>query len=90
VDSACVTLLRRAEPLLSLREAATFTRIVKRGFSQRRKMMLKLLKADWPAAALGSAFAGTRLPDSTRAESVRLDQFVTLTRCLAPGGDAGP
>lgn len=90
VDSACVTLLRRAEPLLSLSEVATFTRIVKRGFSQRRKMMLKLLKEDWPAAALRSAFAETRLPDSTRAESVRLDQFVTLTRCMAMGGDARP
>jgi 16S rRNA (adenine1518-N6/adenine1519-N6)-dimethyltransferase len=88
VDSACVTLLRRDEPLLNLAEAATFTRIVKRSFSQRRKMMLKLLKEDWPAEALRSGFAEAGLSDSARAESVTLDQFVTLTRCLAPGGDA--
>jgi 16S rRNA (adenine1518-N6/adenine1519-N6)-dimethyltransferase len=88
VDSACVKLLRRSEPLLDPAGAATFTRIVKRSFSQRRKMMLKLLKEDWPAEALRSGFAEAGLSDSTRAESVRLDQFVTLTRCLAPGGDA--
>ena len=90
VDSACLTLLRRAEPLLSLAETATFTRVVKRSFSQRRKMMLKLLKEDWPAEALRSAFPEAGLSDSTRAESVTLDQFVTLTRRLAPAGDTPP
>ena len=90
VDSMCLTLLRRADPLLNLAEAATFTRIVKRSFSQRRKMMLKLLKEDWPAEALQSAYAEAGLSDSTRAESVTLDQFVTLTRCLAPAGGVPP
>ena len=90
VDSVCLTLLRRPEPLLNRAEAATFTRIVKRSFSQRRKMMLKLLKEDWPAEALQSAYAEAGLPDSIRAESVTLGQFVTLSRRLAPTGDAQP
>lgn len=89
VDSACVTLVRRPEPLLNLAEAATFTRIVKRSFSQRRKMMLKLLKEEWPAEALQSAYAEAGLSESTRAEAVALGQFVTLTRRLALAG-AGP
>src|SRR6185503_5314301 len=34
VDSACVTLVRRAHPLLGEAEVETFTKIVKRAFSQ--------------------------------------------------------
>jgi 16S rRNA (adenine1518-N6/adenine1519-N6)-dimethyltransferase len=90
VDSACVTLVRRPEPLLCPEDAVTFTRIVKRSFSQRRKMMLKLLKQDWPAEALRSGFAVAGLADLARAESVRLDQFVTLTRCLTAAQGAAP
>jgi 16S rRNA (adenine1518-N6/adenine1519-N6)-dimethyltransferase len=83
VDSACISLVRRAQPLLpgELREG--FCRIVKRGFSQRRKMMFKLLKADWPAERLESAFRELSLPPQTRAETVGLDQFAGLTRLLA-------
>lgn len=82
VDSACVALLRRPEPLLlgPLREA--FRAIVKRGFSQRRKMMAKLLKTDWPAATLERAFARVQLDPRVRAESVSLEQFVSLTKVL--------
>ena len=46
VDSACVVLIRRAPPLLPENQRAAFVKIVKRAFSQRRKMMLKLLKPD--------------------------------------------
>src|SRR6185295_10792510 len=48
VDSACVTLVRRAKSLLPDELRPTFQKIVKRAFSQRRKMMLKLLREDWP------------------------------------------
>ena len=57
VDSACVCLLRRETPLLPENLHATFVKIVKRGFSQRRKMMMKLLKQDWAADKLATAFA---------------------------------
>ncbi len=82
VDSACVDLMRRIEPLLDRASAGVFTRVVKRGFAQRRKMMLKLLKEDWPEDALRAGFARAGVADSARAESVRLDQFVALTRAL--------
>jgi 16S rRNA A1518/A1519 N6-dimethyltransferase RsmA/KsgA/DIM1 with predicted DNA glycosylase/AP lyase activity len=82
VDSACVCLVRRATPLLpeSLRPA--FVKIVKRGFSQRRKMMLKLLKQDWPADKLVAAFAELKISPQERAEKLSLEQFVALTKIL--------
>jgi 16S rRNA (adenine1518-N6/adenine1519-N6)-dimethyltransferase len=82
VDSACVVLVRRAQRLLGLEQRKTFASIVKRGFSQRRKMMAKLLKADWAAVTLESAFAFVALSLQIRAEALSLDQFVSLTRFL--------
>ena len=82
VDSACVTLVRRPQPLLEPEQAANFPRLVKMGFSQRRKMMLKLLKAGWPADKLAAAFAQAGLSPQIRAEAVSLEQFVRLTQLL--------
>ena len=59
-----------------------FVRIVKRAFSQRRKMMLKLLKQDWPAERLDAALIALKISPQIRAEAVTLDQFVALTRHL--------
>lgn len=85
VDSACVTLVRRPAPLVPARSRDAFYRIVKRAFSQRRKVMAKLLKQDWPAAALEQALSNLGLPPRCRAEEVSLDQFARLTRLLHSG-----
>jgi 16S rRNA (adenine1518-N6/adenine1519-N6)-dimethyltransferase len=82
VDSACIVLLRRTEPLLNAGLQPAFVKIVKRGFSQRRKMMLKLLKQDWPKTAIESAFAKIGLSPQIRAEKVSLEQFAKLTEIL--------
>jgi 16S rRNA (adenine1518-N6/adenine1519-N6)-dimethyltransferase len=82
VDSACVILQRRATPFLPQELRVNFQAIVKRAFSQRRKMMMKLLKADWPEAALARAFEQTGLSPQTRAEAVNVQQFVALTSLL--------
>ncbi len=82
VDSACVVLKRRATPLLTAAEAVVFEKIVKRGFSQRRKMMLKLLKQDWPAEKLGVVFDQLKLSPQERAEKLSVEQFVQLTKLL--------
>ncbi len=84
VDSACVKLVRRPEPLLTDIQAAVYTRLVKRAFSQRRKMMFKLLKQDWPESVLEPAFAAARLSAQVRAEATSLEQFIILTRKLSP------
>jgi 16S rRNA (adenine1518-N6/adenine1519-N6)-dimethyltransferase len=82
VDSMCVVLQRRARPLLADGQRAAFVKIVKRAFSQRRKMMLKLLKQDWAADKLASAFAGLKISPQERAEKLSLEQFVALTEKL--------
>jgi 16S rRNA (adenine1518-N6/adenine1519-N6)-dimethyltransferase len=82
VDSACVVLLRRSSPLLPEELHATFARIVKRAFSQRRKMMQKLLKADWPLEQLQAVFTGLGISPLERAEKLSLEQFVALTQAL--------
>ena len=84
VDSACLTLHRRATPLLPLTLTPTFTRIAKRAFSQRRKMMHKLLRTEWPVEKLNPAFDQLGISPQARAETVSLHQFVELTRRLAP------
>jgi 16S rRNA (adenine1518-N6/adenine1519-N6)-dimethyltransferase len=84
VDSACVILEERGQPLLPSARHASFRKIVKRGFSQRRKMMRKLLKQDWPEEKLLPAFEQVGLSPQTRAEEVTLEQFARLTQILAP------
>jgi 16S rRNA (adenine1518-N6/adenine1519-N6)-dimethyltransferase len=83
VDSACVVLVRRATPLLPEAHREQFMKIVKRAFSQRRKMMLKLLRTDWPAEKLERTFAAMNLSTQERAEKLSLAQFVSLTENLA-------
>ncbi|MGD0744765.1 MAG: 16S rRNA (adenine(1518)-N(6)/adenine(1519)-N(6))-dimethyltransferase RsmA [Verrucomicrobiota bacterium] len=83
VDSGCVTLERRATPPLPEKLRETFVKIVKRAFSQRRKMILKLLREDWPAEKLSRAFEALQLPLQERAEKLSLEQFVDLTKTLA-------
>jgi 16S rRNA (adenine1518-N6/adenine1519-N6)-dimethyltransferase len=86
VDSACVSLVRRPKPLLSPEMNPIYTQIVKRSFSQRRKMMFKLLKQDWPLKTLEQAFETLALPVQSRAETLSVQQFVQLTRLLHAGG----
>jgi 16S rRNA (adenine1518-N6/adenine1519-N6)-dimethyltransferase len=82
VDSMCVVLQRRARPLLAVGQRAAFVKIVKRAFSQRRKMMLKLLKQDWAVDKLVAAFSELKISPQERAEKLSLEQFVVLTEKL--------
>jgi 16S rRNA (adenine1518-N6/adenine1519-N6)-dimethyltransferase len=82
VDSACVTLIRRSPPLADAGQGMTFAKIVKRGFSQRRKIMVKLLKEDWPGNLLETFFEQLGLSGNVRAENVSLEQFVKLSQLL--------
>jgi 16S rRNA (adenine1518-N6/adenine1519-N6)-dimethyltransferase len=82
VDSACICLVRRSRQLLSPERRKVFYRVVKRAFSQRRKMMMKLLKQDWTAEKLTQAFERLQISPLIRAEAVSLEQFVELTGLL--------
>ena len=83
IDSACVTLVRRPSAPLGENEGAIYDRVIRRGFSQRRKKLFKLLKEDWAEAALTAAFAAAKVSADTRAEQVSLEQFIELARQLA-------
>ena len=83
VDSACVCLVRR-EPLpLTDGQRKAYVQLVKRGFSQRRKLMFKLLKEDWPEQRLARAFERLNLSPQVRAEEVSLSQFTQLAQSLS-------
>jgi 16S rRNA (adenine1518-N6/adenine1519-N6)-dimethyltransferase len=84
VDSACVCLARHEQPLLPDPLRKTFKRLVKLAFSQRRKMMLKLLKQEWPREQLEAAFASLNISPQERAEKLSRDQFIALTEILEP------
>ena len=83
VDSACIHLELRKEALLAVELLPTFKRIAKKAFSERRKMMAKLLKQDWPAEKIMAAMEEIELSPQIRAEAVTLEQFVALTKRLA-------
>lgn len=83
VDSGCIELLRRETPLLLPELCPVFKKIVKRVFAERRKKMMKLLKRDWPEAAVVEAFDALGLDEKIRAERVTLEQFAELTQRLS-------
>lgn len=60
----------------------TFVSVAKTAFSQRRKMMFKLLKAHWLEAKVAAGFAALGLPQTVRAEEVSPRQFVELSKTL--------
>ncbi len=81
VDSACVVLVRRDQVLLRPGPPTKiFAQVVKQGFSQRRKMMLKLLRERWPDLPWGEFFAELAINPMARAEEVSLEKFVELTK----------
>jgi len=83
VDSACVVLIRRETALLSPELETVFDRVVKLALSQRRKMIVKLLKQQWPAEKVSSALKHMDIRPDERGEKLSLEQFTELTRLLA-------
>jgi 16S rRNA (adenine1518-N6/adenine1519-N6)-dimethyltransferase len=83
VDSGCIQLVRRNDPLLPQEQVLHFQRLVKLAFSARRKMMAKLLKQQWPNEEIARAFEKIGISPQARAETVSLEKFVALTRELA-------
>ena len=82
VDSAVVVLERRAPREFPPVRAAFFEDLVQRGFSQRRKQLKSLLKAN---SAIWSAWCENHdLPSTSRAENLSVPQWVDLARTLDP------
>ncbi|HEY0455744.1 MAG TPA: rRNA adenine N-6-methyltransferase family protein, partial [Verrucomicrobiae bacterium] len=83
VDSACVKLRLHGTPLMNESERVVFDKVIRRGFSQRRKMLYKLLKEDWSEEKLKPLFASLNLDLQIRAENVTLETFVEIAKRLA-------
>ncbi|HOA59887.1 MAG: ribosomal RNA small subunit methyltransferase A [Verrucomicrobia bacterium] len=86
IATTCLALDRRSGPGFSAFERRTFARLVRSAFSQRRKMMFKLLRSGWDEEALRGAFETLDLSQTCRAESLGLERFEALARLLTPSG----
>ena len=82
VESALIRLTLRAPGELPDCDAQTFERLVRAGFSQRRKQLRKLLSADeidWPEAA-----ARLGVPETARGEELTLVHWIALANIARP------
>lgn len=84
VESACIRLERRPQPLAEGEAATTYTQLVKLAFSQRRKQLRKVLRSRWPDTALSQAWTGLSLAEDIRPEMLGPAQFADLARRLGP------
>jgi 16S rRNA (adenine1518-N6/adenine1519-N6)-dimethyltransferase len=82
VDSAVVLLERRPAREFPPVRATFFDDLVQRGFSQRRKQLKSLLKADGETWTLWCA--KQNLPPTCRAENLSVPQWIDLARTLDP------
>ena len=82
VDSALLLITPRGKDELPACDSFAFERLVKRGFSQRRKQLGKLIRED---ASNWDAIAGElHLNPQARAEELSLQQWIALTNRIAP------
>lgn len=87
VDSAVVSLTLREPDELPACGSPRFERLVKQGFSQRRKQMRKLIAEeirDWPAAA-----EALGISETSRAEELSLQQWIDLTNIASAQSHSG-
>jgi 16S rRNA (adenine1518-N6/adenine1519-N6)-dimethyltransferase len=81
VDSALVRISPRDEHELPACDHNVFERLVRRGFSQRRKQLGKLIRVEVPAWEAIAAELG--LNPKARAEELSLQQWIALTNQVA-------
>lgn len=85
VDSAFVQLDFRGAPVLPVRDVALLWRLIRAGFNQRRKTLLNAARSlpELSADMLRQALDGLGLPAVTRAETLTVEQWITLANALA-------
>lgn len=83
VDSAVLLIDLYDEPRLPLKEEEPFFRLVKAGFSQKRKQLQKNLRnLGLPRATVDSALAQAGIDRRRRAETLSLDEWIALYKSL--------
>ena len=82
IESSCVTLARRPKALLTDEAMTTYVSLVKLAFSQRRKIVWKLLRQRWKSEQLVQAQKELNLDPMVRAQAITFEQFVSLANFL--------
>lgn len=85
VDSAVIQIALHKEKPWQVTDEATFFRMVKVGFSQRRKQLSGVLAGGLgiPKARMQEIFAEAEIPASARIESLTMEELVRLANALA-------
>ena len=83
VNSALVSMKVRKEPLLKLSDYPFFRKVVKAGFSQRRKTLKNcLLSAGFNKEGVNKALASLGFDENIRGEKLSIEQFGKLSELL--------
>jgi 16S rRNA (adenine1518-N6/adenine1519-N6)-dimethyltransferase len=85
VDSAIIRLKPRKKVIVTIRLSATFERVLRASFGQRRKTLLNALSGSalgLSRAAAARALAAAGIEPQARAESLDAAQFGSLTRAV--------
>jgi len=83
VNSALVEMKVRREPLLKLSDYAHFRKVIKAGFSQRRKTLKNcLLNAGFGREKISKAFSELNFDENIRGEKLSIEQFGKLSELL--------
>jgi len=84
VQSALISLKRRADPLFPVKNETLFRSFLRTAFAQRRKTLLNNLKSSpFPLPLIKHALARLSLEENVRAEQVSIAQFVSLFEFLS-------
>ncbi|MBQ1985667.1 MAG: 16S rRNA (adenine(1518)-N(6)/adenine(1519)-N(6))-dimethyltransferase RsmA [Clostridia bacterium] len=85
VDSAVIRLKIRKTPAVEVADEKLFFRLVKAAFAQRRKTAVNSISntMGMKKQAVIDAFAAAGIEGNARAEALTLEQFASLTNCLA-------
>ena len=82
VDSALLRITPRDKGELPACNSGIFEKLVRRGFSQRRKQLGKLIRED--ASNWETIAAVVGINPQARAEDLSLEQWIALTNCVSP------
>lgn len=79
VESALISLERRASPLFEIPDERLFLKFLQEAFRHRRKILMNnLRRSGWPPDALLTAYEELGLKRTARPEELSLEQFVRL------------
>ena len=83
VDSAFVRMDRRAQPPAPVADEALLWRMVRAGFSLRRKTLTNALKGVVEGEALRAALSALGLPETVRGEALAVETWIALANACA-------